>query len=193
MKDFKYFLNESIVNVEEYVECVNDYISDNWGAHCVKVLSNYKDTNNEFTKPKYGNFAYRGLFFNNMNPQKVEELIKTLPKKYKMDKIESWSTEWEEPIIFAGGKNVYDVDRTNVDEWDLASQLDETQCGVVLKMENLDTKDVLFDVDHYLQNSIDMYDIDVIEEKEIILKRKPNPKIYIYMLLYNGNVEYELD
>ena len=192
MKDLIYFLNEGNNETIDFVNCLNKYIDDNFSKDCVNTLTKYKDLNNEFTKPKYNRFAYRGLFFNNMTPEKVEKLKETLPKTYKMDKIESWTSNWDEATIFAGGKSIYDVDLNDVDEWSLVNDMDKTQCGIVLKMENLETKDVIFDADYYLQNDNANHDIRVIEPHELILKKKSKVKIYIFMLLYNNDIEYEV-
>ena len=193
LNEYTNHLNESdIESTSEFANCINKYTNDNFGADCVKVITSYKDTENKFTKSKYGKYCFRGMFFNNMTPEKVKKLIETLPKKYKMDNIESWSSDYQEALIFAGGKSIYDVDRIDADEWDLVNQMDSTQCGVILKMENLDTKDVVFDAEHYLEDGNTKENIRIMEDRELIIKKKSNPKLYIFMLLYNGNVEYEI-
>ncbi len=198
MKALNAFLNEGVDDSKEsFIKAVNSYLKEDYSSKTKKIIYDYKDVDHDFTSPdgyrskynKYGEILFRGLYFDKVDDKKLLELRKLI-KTYKKDTIESWTTDSDLATIFASGNSTYDI-TLGTDIFDIAAKMPKDKAGVVLKMYVLKDKDIAWDAAYSIRNSDD-FEISNDEDSEMIVK-KHKPKLEIYAIMNNGDIEFEIE
>lgn len=142
---------------KEFINSLNAYISDNYSTKDIKTIQNYKS---KIGVDKESNLTlYRGLFFNNLF---FEQKTKLLNQKFIEDNNMSYTRNLEEAIAFATGSNIYSKNKK--------IKLFPNQLGIIIKVP-FSLNEIIADFKYILEN--DSYpELDVIEENEVIVKKK---------------------
>ena len=192
MKSLNEFRDELVIAQEKFVKSVNSYLQENSSDVSIKYITNYKDKEHEFTSPKSykGTVLFRGLFFDKVDDKKMLELRKLI-KTYKMASIESWTTDSDLAAIFASGHSTYDI-QLGTDLFDISSKVPKDQAGVILKMFIQKDSDIAWDGKYSSENSSYSFNISNNEDSEMIVK-KHRPKLEIYAIMNNSDIEFEIE